>query len=116
MFHVYGLQTCDNVQRALRWLADEGRPCEFVDLLVRRPAIARVTRWVSAFSLRELRDGDCAAFRALPPDCEQWDVPGWIAAFTLEPRLLRGPVIERAGQPLMVGFEGTDEELRARLG
>lgn len=110
MLTVYGIPSCEIVQRALCRLDDLELEYVFVDLSARRPPIARVATWASHFTVKALRNTSSESYRALPPEKLGWSDAQWVAAFTLDPTLMRRPILEVDGWPVLIGFRGTDEE------
>lgn len=108
MITVYGIPSCDSCRTARRWLEANGLHHEWVDLRQQPPTRATVARWADAFGVRALRNTSGASYRALPAEKAEWTDERWIDAFASDPMLIKRPVIERDGQPLMVGKKGLD--------
>ncbi len=115
MLKVYGIGSCERVREACRWLDERGLAYELVDLEARRPPIAKLTQWATLLTAGALRDPGCSAHQALPDEKANWSEPRWIAAMARNPQLLRRPIFERDGNPVLVGFVGSDDELLDRL-
>ncbi len=112
---VYGIPSCGTVKKALVWLEAQRVPAEFVDFRATPPTRAQVSAWVAAFGDRAMRNTSGGSYRALPAEKDAWDAARWIDAFTVDPMLIKRPVIERDGAPVQVGFRGTDDELKSTL-
>lgn len=116
VFTVYGIPSCSTVQKARAWLDRRGVSHSWVDIRQTPPSVERVARWVAVFGNKALRNTSGVSYRALGPEKESWSDARWTEAFVCDPMLLKRPVIEGDGQPLMVGFNTTDAEIAARLG
>lgn len=116
MVTVYGIPTCDTVRRARAWLSARGLPFTDSNLRADPPDRARVARWVETFGNKALRNTAGGSYRALPADRESWSDERWIDAFAQDPMLIKRPVFERDGVPVLVGFTASEDELARRLG
>lgn len=101
---VYGIPTCGTVKKARAWLDDKGVEHVFVDFRATPPAQERVERWVDALTAKALRNTSGKAYRALPEDKKSWPDTEWVRRFAADPMLIRRPVIEIDGAPVMTGF------------
>lgn len=116
MLTVFGIPTCGTVKKAQGWLAERNLPFTSVDFRATPPSRAQLDRWVATFGAKALRNTSGGSFRALPADKDGWDDATWTEAFAADAMLIKRPVIERDGVPVLVGFRGSDEELADRLG
>ena len=113
---LYGITTCGTVKKARKWLDAREVPYDFVDLRTDPPTTETIDGWVAAFGARPMRNTSGRAYRALPKaERDGWDDATWAAKFAADPMLLKRPIILRDGEPVQVGFRGTDEELAACL-
>ena len=112
---VYGIPTCGTVRKARRWLDDHGADHTFVDFRATPPSRAQVDAWIAALGAKALRNTSGGAYRALPPEKKEWDDTTWAEHFAADPMLIKRPVIERDGEPVKVGFRGSDDELAEGL-
>ncbi|MCB9681939.1 MAG: Spx/MgsR family RNA polymerase-binding regulatory protein [Alphaproteobacteria bacterium] len=112
---VYGIPTCGTVKKARAWLDAHDLDHAWVDFRATPPDRAQIARWVEAFGSAPMRNTSGGAYRALGDDKATWTDAQWIDAFTADPMLIRRPVIERDGTPVLVGFRGSDDDLLARL-
>ncbi len=113
---VYGIPSCGTVKKARSWLDSAGVAHTFVDFRATPPRRAQVDAWVARFGARALRNTSGGSYRALGPEKESWSDAQWADAFAADPMLIKRPVVERDGAPVIVGWNVSDEELRARLG
>ncbi len=104
MVTIYGIPTCGTVKKALRWLDEKGVAYRFVDFRSVPPTREQVERWVGAFGSRAMRNTSGKAYRSLPPEKKSWDDATWTERFTEDPMLIRRPVVEVEGRPVLVGF------------
>lgn len=115
MLTVYGIPSCGTVKKARAWLDAHGVPHTFVDFRAVPPTAAQVQAWVAAFGASPLRNTSGGSYRALGAEKDGWDEAAWTRAFTADPMLLKRPILERDGQPVRVGFRGSEAELVAEL-
>lgn len=116
MLSVYGIPTCGTVKKAQSWLSARGVEAIRVDLRATPPDRARIARWVAAFGVAALKNTSGGAYRALPADRDRWSDEAWIDAFAADPMLIKRPVIEADGAPVLVGFAAPEAEIARRLG
>ncbi len=113
---VYGIPSCGTVKKALAALREAGREVDFIDLRQAPPERARVVRWVQKFGTRAMRNLSGGSYRALGPEREVWSDEAWIAAFVSDPMLLKRPIVERGGVPILVGWNHSESEIAAAFG
>ncbi len=101
---VHGIPTCGTVKKARAFLDERGIAHTFCDLRKAPPSTSTVAAWVAAFGVAALKNTSGGSHRALGADKDQWSDADWTAAFARDPMLLKRPIIERAGRPLLVGF------------
>ncbi len=116
MLTVVGIPTCGTVRKARRWLDERGVPYTWRDLREQPPTREEVARWAEALGARAMRNTSGGAWRSLPPEKKTWSDEQLVEAFARDPMLIKRPVILRDGEPVMVGFRGSDEEIARRLG
>lgn len=113
---VYGIPSCGTVKKARAWLDAAGVAYTFVDFRATPPAASQVDAWMAAFGARALRNTSGGSYRALGPEKDGWTDAQWRDAFLRDPMLIKRPVVERDGRPVVVGWNLPDDELRRRLG
>lgn len=113
---VYGIPACGTVKKARAWLDAAKLSHTFVDFRATAPTRAQVDAWVAAFGAKAMRNTSGGAYRALGPEKDGWDDRRWAEAFAEDPMLIRRPVVERDGRPVLVGWNLSDEALRAKVG
>ena len=112
MFQVYGIPNCDTVKKARAFLESKGIAHVFIDFRKTPPSSAQVTAWVQAFGTQAMRNTSGGSYRALPADKDGWSDAQWTSSFASDPMLIKRPVIERDGAPVLVGFKDPDALLR----
>lgn len=112
---VYGIPTCGTVRKARAWLDANGRAHTFVDFRENPPSRAQIDAWVARFGAKALRNTSGGAYRALGDDKATWSDTRWAQAFAADPMLIKRPVIERDGAPVLVGFRGDDATIAQAL-
>jgi arsenate reductase (glutaredoxin) len=105
---VWGIPSCGTVKKARAALDAAGLAYQFTDLRASPPSRALITRWVSAFGAKAMRNTSGGSYRALPAAKDGWSDAQWIDAFAADPMLIKRPVIEKGGAPALVGFRGED--------
>lgn len=113
---IYGIPSCGTVKKARAWLDAAGLPHTFVDFRATPPSAEQVAAWVTALGARAMKNTSGGSYRALGPEKEGWTDARWREAFVADPMLIRRPVVEVDGRPVLVGWNLGDAELRARLG
>lgn len=112
---IYGISTCGTVKKAKKWLDERGVGYEWSDFRQTPPAKSQVASWADAFGSKKMRNTSGGAYRALGEEKKAWDDAQWVDAFNADAMLIKRPIIERNGAPVMVGFRGDDAEIAGRL-
>ena len=113
---VYGIPSCGTVKKARSWLDGARRPHSFVDFRQTPPSAAQVRGWVAKFGSRALRNTSGGSYRARGPEKDAWTEAQWTAAFIADAMLIKRPVVERDGVPVIVGWTLEETEIVERLG
>ncbi len=116
MLTVYGIPSCGTVKKARAALAEAGRAYQFVDLREAPPTRAQIEAWVAEFGARAMRNTSGGSYRALGPEKEGWSDARWTEAFAADAMLLKRPIVERSGTPVIVGWNLEPDEIARRLG
>ncbi len=101
---LYGIPNCGTVKKARAWLDERGIAHSFVDFRKSPVETQKIESWVGALGNKALRNTSGGSYRKLPDDKKQWDDPTWVTHFADDPMLIKRPVIEVAGTPVMAGF------------
>lgn len=108
---IYGITTCGTVKKARKWLDERSVSYEWVDFRKTPPASTQVEQWTATFGAKKMRNTSGGAYRALGEEKKTWTEAKWSEAFGQDPMLIKRPIIERDGVPVLVGFRGDDAEL-----
>lgn len=101
---VYGIANCDTVKKARGWLDERGVAHEFVDFRRHPVPAPRVADWVERLGSKALRNTSGRSYRALPVEKSDWTEEQWATQFSEDPMLIKRPVIEVDGEPVIAGF------------
>lgn len=112
---VYGIPTCGTCKKALQWLDTHGVTYQFINTKEHPPTAATIASWVEVLGSKALRNTSGQSYRALGVDKQSWSDLQWIEAFAQDAMLIKRPVIVAQGKPLLAGFRGNDDQLRAQL-
>ena len=108
MITIYGIPTCSTVQKARAYLDDSGAAHTFVDFRTTPPPPEQVKKWVATFGTQAMKNTSGGSYRALADEKAGWTDDQWTAAFARDPMLIKRPIIERDGVPIVVGFKDKD--------
>ena len=108
---IYGIATCGTVKKAKKWLEARGVQYEWSDFRKTPPATSQVSGWAQTFGSQKMRNTSGGSYRALGDEKKTWNDAQWVAAFNEDAMLIKRPIIERNGKPVMVGFRGEDAEI-----
>ncbi|MBD0266728.1 MAG: Spx/MgsR family RNA polymerase-binding regulatory protein [Cyanobacteria bacterium Co-bin8] len=114
--HVYGIPTCSTCKKALAWLDSQAVSYEFINTKAAPPLRSQIESWVATLGAKPLRNTSGQSYRALGAEKQTWSDAQWVDAFAADAMLLKRPLFVEAGQAVLAGFRGTDEELRQKLG
>jgi arsenate reductase len=113
---VYGIPSCGTVKKARAFLDKQKLAHTFVDFRATPPSKKQVEAWVARFGAKAMKNTSGGSYRALPDDKDTWSDAEWTKRFLEDPMLIKRPVIERGGQPVLVGFKGDEKVLLQTLG
>lgn len=102
---LYGIPTCGTVKKARKWMDSQGIDYEWVDFRATPPEAERVARWFEAFGAKAMRNTSGGAYRALPPDRKTWPDEKWLRHLQADAMLIKRPVVEIDGEPVLIGFK-----------
>lgn len=104
MITLFGIRNCDTVRKARAWLDARGIDYAFHDYKTAGIDAARLRRWGDSAGWEALLNRAGTTFRKLPDaDKAGIDAEKAIALMLANPSMIRRPVIEGAGPPI-VGF------------
>jgi len=99
---IFGVRKSADTRAALRFFAERRIKTHFVDLNERAAALGELRRFVQKFGLQALIDRDAKRFSELGLKSALLSEDRWLEKLTLEPLLLRMPLV-RHQQQLTVG-------------
>lgn len=108
---VWGLKNCDTCRKARAWLDGRGVAYAFKDVRADGLSAAAVERWLSAAGSDRLINRRGTTWRGLgDADKARADNPGSAVALLVEsPSLIKRPVFELPGGPVVVGFGAAEQ-------
>lgn len=115
IIQLYGIPTCATCKKAFKWLEANGVEYEFVNTKEQPPSRHLIQNWVATLGVKPMRNTSGQSYRALGEDKQLWSDKQWIDAFANDAMLLKRPLFVRNGTAAMVGFRGTDEQIREQL-
>jgi len=107
---IFGIRNSADTRAALRFFAERRIKTHFVDLNERAPSPGELRRFAQKFGAQALIDRDAKRFTALGLKSALLSEDRWLEKLTLEPLLLRMPLV-RHQQRLTVG--AAEESWRA---
>jgi len=112
MLTLYGIQTCDTVRKARKWLDAHGVEYRFHDFRVDGLDPALLQRWLDQAGWETLLNRRGATWRALPEGVRAGLDGTRVKGLLLErPTLIKRPVLDD-GRAVHVGFDPRDYERR----
>ncbi len=99
---VFGVRKSADTRAALRFFAERRIKCHFVDLNERAASLGELRRFAQKFGVQALIDQDAKRFTELGLKSALLSQDHWLEKLTLEPLLLRMPLV-RHQQQLTVG-------------
>lgn len=104
---VYGIPNCNTVKKARTWLDEQGQPFAFHDYKKQGVPADRLDAWIKQVGWEVLVNRQGATWRQLD-DATKAGVVDAASARALmldKASVIKRPVIEQAGQVLVVGFD-----------
>jgi arsenate reductase len=74
-----------------------------------------ISDWVKTLGAKALRNTSGQSYRALGEERNTWSDQGWINAYSQDAMLIKRPLWVKDGAAMMVGFRGSEDELRETL-
>ena len=109
---LYSIPNCDTVKKARRWLDDRGVAYRFHDFRKDGLDPAKLQDWIDSLGWEKLLNKSGTTFRKLPDaQKEGLDAASAKALMLDQPAMIRRPVVEGAGDPI-VGFSADDWQQR----
>ena len=110
---IYGIKTCDTMQKAFAWLKDKGVAYDFHDYKASGIDAAKLEAWAGAVGWEKLLNRAGTTFRALP-DADKADLTQARALDLMkaQPSMIKRPVWEVGGK-VFTGFKPGSPERAA---
>lgn len=104
---IFGVKKSADTRKAIRFFSERRIRAHFVDLFEREIATGELQRFIEKFGVEALLDRDSSRFDELGLRYTQLSPARWSEKLSLEPMLLRMPLVRRLGQPqgLTVGLD-----------
>ena len=104
---IFGIKKSADTRKALRFFSERRIRTHFVDLLERPAALGELRRFAQKFGVMALVDKESKRFDELGLRYAQLSDDRWLEKLTLEPLLLRIPLVRNANQLVI----GADEDI-----
>ena len=101
---VFGIKKNADTRRALRFFSERRIKTHFVDLLERPAALGELRRFAQKFGVTALVDKESRRLEELGLRYAQLSDDRWLEKLSLEPLLLRMPLVRNANQ-LTIGAD-----------
>jgi arsenate reductase len=99
---IFGVRKSTDTRAALRFFSERRIKTHFVDLYERAASLGELRRFAQKFGVQALIDRDAKRFTDLGLKSALLSQERWLEKLTLEPLLLRMPLV-RHGQQLTIG-------------
>ncbi len=108
---LYGIADCDTIRKARKWLERQGVTYVFQDYKKAGVDEERLRGWAGEVGWETLFNRRGTTFRKLPEESkENIDEDKAIMLMVAHPSMIKRPVLESDGNPLIVGFKSTEYE------
>jgi len=110
---IYGIKTCDTMQKAFAWLKDNGIAYDFHDYKVSGIEADRLKAWAGAVGWEKLLNRAGTTFKALPDaDKDNITEAKALKLMAAQPSMIKRPVWEVGGK-VFTGFKPNSPERAA---
>jgi arsenate reductase len=104
---IFGIKKSVDTRKALRFFSERRIKTHFVDLLDRPAALGELRRFAQKFGVMALVDKESKRFDELGLRYAQLSDDRWLEKLTIEPLLLRIPLVRNANQLVIGADEAT---------
>jgi arsenate reductase len=104
---IFGIKKSADTRKALRFFSERRIKTHFVDLLDRPAALGELRRFAQKFGVMALVDKESKRFDELGLRYAQLSDDRWLEKLTIEPLLLRIPLVRNANQLVIGADEAT---------
>jgi arsenate reductase len=101
---IFGVKKSADTRKALRFFSERRIRTHFVDLLERPAALGELRRFAQKFGVMALVDKESKRFEELGLHYAQLSDDRWLEKLSVEPLLLRIPLVRNANQ-LVIGAD-----------
>jgi arsenate reductase-like glutaredoxin family protein len=101
---IFGIKKSADTRKALRFFSERRIKTHFVDLLERPAALGELRRFAQKFGVMALVDKESRRFDELGLRYAQLSDDRWLEKLSMEPLLLRIPLVRNANQ-LVIGAD-----------
>ncbi len=74
-----------------------------------------IASWVQSLGAKPMRNPSGKSYRALGEERATWSDERWIEAFSEDIMLLKRPLFVKDSKAVLVGFRGSEADIRAKL-
>ncbi len=106
---LFGIQQCDQVRAARRWLDSRGLGYVFIDFKKEAPTEPLIQEWLKHLPFDSLLNKRGRTWRTLPEDHRRQiiDQPSALELMLTHPLVIKRPVLVTPDEKLAVGFSGS---------
>ena len=105
---LFGIPNCDTVRKARKWLDDQGKAHEFIDLRADTPSTQKISEWLAAVGAERLINRRSTTFKQLSEgDKATLEGADTVSVLQAQPTLIKRPVLEW-NNTVSVGFKAED--------
>jgi arsenate reductase len=104
---IFGIKKSADTRKALRFFSERRIKTHFVDLLERPAALGELRRFAQKFGVMALVDKESKRFDELGLRYAQLSDDRWLEKLTIEPLLLRIPLVRNANHLVIGADEAT---------
>lgn len=105
---IYGIENCDTMKKAMKWLDGQGLDYHFHDYRKDGVPEARLRHWIEALGWDTVINRRGTTWRKLDADLrESMDADGAVEQAMANPSLIKRPILE-TGDALRAGFNEND--------
>lgn len=104
---IFGIKKSADTRKALRFFSERRIKTHFVDLLERPAALGELRRFAQKFGVMALVDKESKRFDELGLRYAQLSDDRWLEKLSMEPLLLRIPLVRSANQLVIGADENT---------
>ncbi len=112
---VFGIPNCGTCKKAFKWLEDNNIPYEFINTKENPPEKSAIAEWVNSLGAKPMRNTSGKSYRALGAERANWSDARWIEEFSKDMMLLKRPLFVKDGKAVLVGFRGSEADIKAKL-